>query len=81
MYQEVLFNRGTEAGGGGEGGVNVGHSLIPPSHFMLATGLEPILKSQRGFLKLFRIEKTLKRRLKFQTKYHDALNFTFNKFV
>ena len=35
MYQEVCFNRGTEAGGG----VNVGHSLSPPSHFMLATGL------------------------------------------
>ena len=42
---------------------------------------EPMLKSQRGFLKLFRIEKTLKRRLQFQTKYHDVLNFTFNKFV
>ena len=42
---------------------------------------EPMLNSQRGFLKLFRIEKTLKRRLKFQTKYHDVLNFTFNKFV
>ena len=26
MYQEVCFNRGTEAGGG----VNVGHSLSPP---------------------------------------------------
>ena len=37
MYQEVCFNRGTEAGGGG--GVNVGHSLSPPSHFMLAMGL------------------------------------------
>ena len=37
MYQEVCFNRGTEAGGG----VNVGHSLSPPSHFMLATGLLP----------------------------------------
>ena len=35
MYQEVCFNRGTEAGGG----VNVGHSLSPSSHFMLATGL------------------------------------------
>ena len=42
---------------------------------------EPMLKSQRGFLKLFMIEKTLKRWLKFQTKYHDVLNFTFNKFV
>ena len=41
MYQEVYFNRGTEAGGGGgEGGVNVGHSLSPPSHFVLATGLD-----------------------------------------
>ena len=30
---------GTEAGDGGRGGVNVGHSLSPPSHFMLATGL------------------------------------------
>ena len=39
MYQEVCFNRGTEAGGGG--GVNVGYSLSPPSHFMLATGLQP----------------------------------------
>ena len=28
MYQEVCFNRGTEAAGGG--GVNVGHSLSPP---------------------------------------------------
>ena len=28
---------GTGAGRGG--GVNVGHSLSPPSHFMLATGL------------------------------------------
>ena len=37
MYQEVCFNRGTEAEG--EGGVNVGHSLRPPSHFMLAKGL------------------------------------------
>ena len=36
MYQEVYFNRGTEAG---VGGVNVGHSLSPSSHFMLATGL------------------------------------------
>ena len=26
MYQEVCFNRGTEAGGG----VNVGHSVSPP---------------------------------------------------
>ena len=25
--------------GGGGGGVNVDHSLSPPSHFMLATGL------------------------------------------
>ena len=37
MYQEVCFNRGTEAGGGG---VNVGHLVSPPSHFMLATGLK-----------------------------------------
>ena len=38
MYQEVCFNRGTEAGGEG---VKVGHSLSPPPprHFMLATGL------------------------------------------
>ena len=36
MYQEVCFNRGTEVRGGG---VNAGHSLSPPSHFMLATGL------------------------------------------
>ena len=28
MYQEVCFNRGTEAWGGG--GNNVGHSLSPP---------------------------------------------------
>ena len=43
MYQEVCFsfNRGTKAGVGGGGGVNVGHSLSPPSHFMLATGLNP----------------------------------------
>ena len=36
MYQEVCFNRGTEAGGGG---VNVGPRSAPLSHFMLATGL------------------------------------------
>ena len=42
MYQEVCFNKGTEAGGGG---VNVGHSLSPPpppllqSYVMPATGL------------------------------------------
>ena len=36
MYQKVCFNQGTEAGGE----VNVGHSLSPPSHFMLATGLQ-----------------------------------------
>ena len=37
MYQEVCFNRGTEAGGRG---VNVGHSVSPPpGHFMPATGL------------------------------------------
>ena len=35
MYQEVCFNGASEGGGG----VNVGHSLSPPSHFMLATGL------------------------------------------
>ena len=41
MYQEVCFNRETEVGVGVGvgGGVNVGHSLSPPSHFMLATGL------------------------------------------
>ena len=41
MYQEVCFNRGTEAGGG----VNVGHSLSPspPSHFMLSTGLHILI--------------------------------------
>ena len=38
MYQEVRFNRRTEAGGGG-GGINVGHSLGSPCHFMLATRL------------------------------------------
>ena len=42
MYQEVSFNQGTEAGG-----VNVGHSLSPPSHFMLATGL--LLPKQKFF--------------------------------
>ena len=42
MYQEVCFNRGSKAGGGG-GGVNLDHSLSPPSHFMLATGLFMIL--------------------------------------
>ena len=40
MYQEVCFNKGTEAGGGG---VNVGQSLSPPpllqSYVMPATGL------------------------------------------
>ena len=41
MYQEVCFNKGTEAGGGG---VNVGHSLSRPppplqSYVMPATGL------------------------------------------
>ena len=30
--------------GGGGGGVNVGHSLSTPSHFMLATGLEYAIK-------------------------------------
>ena len=40
MYQEVCFNRGTEAGEGG--GVNVGQSLSPSSHFMLATGLQGV---------------------------------------
>ena len=43
MYQEVCFNRGTEAGAGG--GVNAGHSLSPPSHFMLATGLGGLPKA------------------------------------
>ena len=33
---------GTEAGGGEGGGVNVSHSLSPPSHFILATGLSCI---------------------------------------
>ena len=41
MYQEVCFNRGTEAGEGG--GVNVGQSLSPSSHFMLATGLTEVI--------------------------------------
>ena len=31
MYQEVCFNRGTEAGGG----VNVGHSVSPPPPVIL----------------------------------------------
>ena len=43
MYQEVCFNRGTEAGGGGE--VNVGQSHSPSSHFMLATGLMVVMHS------------------------------------
>ena len=47
MYQEVCFNRWTEAGGAG----NVGHSLSPPSHFMLATGLKDI-DSERKKTKL-----------------------------
>ena len=32
------LTEGPERGGGGE--VNVGHSLSPPSHVMLATGLQ-----------------------------------------
>ena len=43
MYQEVCFNRGTEARGGG--GVNVGQSHSPSSHFMLATGLMVVMHS------------------------------------
>ena len=36
MYQEVCFNRGTEAGGGG---VNVGHSIAqPPQSFYACYG-------------------------------------------
>ena len=38
---------GTEAGDGG-GGVNVGYSLSPPSHFMLATGLSSQLTPAPG---------------------------------
>ena len=40
MYQEVCFSLGPKQGGER---VNVGHSLSPPpppSHFMLATGLD-----------------------------------------
>ena len=39
MYQVVCLNRGTEAEGGGGGGMDVGYSLSPPSYFLLATGL------------------------------------------
>ena len=46
MYQEVCFNPGTEAG---EGGVNAGHSLSPPSHFMLATGLSGMVMPNFSF--------------------------------
>ena len=42
MYQEVCFNRGTEAGGGGGGGggIDFGYLLSVPNHFSLATGLQ-----------------------------------------
>ena len=48
MYQEVCFNRGTETGGER---INVGFSLSPPSHFLLATGL------LSGFLEFSQKEK------------------------
>ena len=35
--KKYALTEGPKRGGGG--GVNVGHSLSPPSHFMLATGL------------------------------------------
>ena len=37
MYQEVCFNRGSKAGGGGK--LIWATRSAPPSHFMLATGL------------------------------------------
>ena len=43
---QVCFNQGNEAGGGR--GVNVGQSLSPPSHFILATGLSPLTTSLSG---------------------------------
>ena len=55
MYQEVWFNPGTEAGGG----VNVDHSLSPPSHFMLATGLKFERKLRRHKQRLVRIPSTV----------------------
>ena len=36
--KKYALTEGPKRGGGG-GGVNAGHSLSPPSHFMLATGL------------------------------------------
>ena len=47
---QVCFYRGTEAGGGG--GVNGGHSLSPPSHFILATGLKLKVSDQEGQVNL-----------------------------
>ena len=42
MYQEVCFNRGTEAGGG----VNMGHSLSPPPQsFYACYGPEQVLNN------------------------------------
>ena len=38
MYQEVCFNRGTEAGGGGK--LMWATRSAPHSHFMPATGLD-----------------------------------------
>ena len=43
MYSDLTCTKKyalTEGPKRGGGGVNVGHSLSPPSHFMLATGLE-----------------------------------------
>ena len=43
MYSDLTCTKKyalTEGLKRGGGGVNVGHSLSPPSHFMLATGLE-----------------------------------------
>ena len=37
--KNYALTEGPKRGGGGGGGVNAGHSLSPPSHFMLATGL------------------------------------------
>ena len=42
--KKYALTEGPKRGGGGGGGVNVGHSFSPPSHFMLATGLEYAIK-------------------------------------
>ena len=55
MYQEVCFNRGTEAGGG----VNVGHSLSPPPQsFYACYGPDEYGLRSGFFLSEFRFVRT-----------------------